>query len=579
MEPEKLMALCKRRGFFWQAFELYGGARGLYDYGPLGALLKHNFQDIWKRHYVVGEGFFEIDSPNLSPEDVFAASGHLAEFSDYMVQCQECSEAFRADHLVEKVAENPDSLPPEELSRLIKDNDIKCQRCGGGLGEPESFNLMFKSAMGAGKGRTAYLRPETAQGIFVNFQGLYRYGRDKLPFGVVQLGRGYRNEIAPRQGLLRMREFNMAEVEVFVRPEEKTWPLFFEVAGDKTVLVANTQAEGQGQTMTFAEAVENKIIANEAVAYFMARTRRILLEAGVDDARLRFRQHLADEMAHYASDCWDAEALLGYGWVELVGIADRGSFDLSAHIKHSGRELAAFDRYDEPKEMEVTEVRPNISKLGPAFKGKAKAIAAGLEALDAGDIPAEGPATVTVDGEEHTIERDYFQVVTETRKETGRWFVPHVIEPSYGVDRILYTVLDHSITEGKDAKGEPYTVLKLPPGVAPIKVGVFPLMSKPELAPQARKIEKFLKDAGLVIMYDDSGSIGRRYARADEVGVPFCVTIDYEGLEDATATIRDRDTTRQKRFAVNDIPDAVRELLAGRVDSSCWELPTATDDA
>jgi glycyl-tRNA synthetase len=423
---------------------------------------------------------------------------------------------------------------------------------------------MFKTNIGPGSDRVGYLRPETAQGIFVNFPNLYRYNREKMPLGVIQTGRGYRNEIAPRQGMIRMREFNMMEVELFVDPDDKDWPGFPGIEGEELVLVPNTGEETL--RMTVGRAVEEGIIANRVLAYFIHTTKQLLVRLGVDPARLRFRQHLPDEMAHYAADCWDAEVLLSYGWTEITGIADRGCWDLSRHAQFSGTDLTHFRRFDEPREVETERVRARHKALGPAFKGRAKAVAAALEAVSPSEV-RDGRLTVIADGEETVLTDEYFEVVKVTEKAAGERVVPHVIEPSHGLDRIFYSVLEHAYAH--DAEKD-YTVLRLRPEVAPVKLGVFPLMERDGLDGLARRIYGEVHDHRVEAYYDGSGTIGRRYARMDEIGTPWCVTVDYASVEDGpdrgTVTIRDRDTTEQRRIRIEDVRPVVEGLLEGRLD-------------
>ncbi len=558
VDPSELLGLCKRRGFIWPSFEIYGGVAGMFDYGPLGCALRNNIVDVWRSIYKGREGFVEIDSETVNPREVFKASGHVDEFADLITYCTKCQAPFRADHLVKAYYDNPDVLSPEELDQAFIDHNVKCPECGGDLGKVEEFNLMFKTNIGPGSARIGYLRPETAQGIFVNFNNLYRYNREKLPLGVIQTGRGYRNEIAPRQGMIRMREFNMMEVELFVDPEDKDWPRFPKIENETITLVPNTTCEPV--TMTIKEAVEKGIIANRVLAYFVNTTKQFLIRLGIDPARLRFRQHLKDEMAHYAADCWDAEVLLSYGWTEIVGIADRGNWDLSRHAQFSGQDLTHFKKYDEPRETEIEKIQPNSKLVGPTFKAKAKAVS---EAISAQPISAivDGKLRITVDGEDIELGSEYFEIIKRKEKVAGERVIPHVIEPSHGLDRIFYSVLEHAYTY--DEK-EDYVVLRLAPAVAPIKVGVFPLMEKDGLDVLAQRIYENVHTSRVEAYYDGSGTIGRRYARMDEVGTPWCITVDYDSLKDNTVTIRDRDSTEQKRIPVDDVPKIIDELLAGR---------------
>jgi glycyl-tRNA synthetase len=555
MDPQELLSLCKRRGFLWPAYDIYGGIGGLYDYGPLGAALKLNIENYWRKLYVQGEGFQEIQCPIVAPEPVFKASGHVDAFSDMYVECTTCGETYRADHLAKGMHDNPATLNEEQLGKLLRHSDIRCEACKGELTSPKRFNLMFKTSIGAGKGKVAYLRPETAQGMFVNFAQVYRFGRDKLPVGAVQIGRAFRNEISPRQGLIRLREFNLMEAELFVHPENKTWPRFKQVKDQAIPLLPNS---GDPRTMRLDDAVKAKVIGNEVLAYFVWLTYKFATDIGLDAKRLRFRQHEKTEMAHYAVDCWDLEAEIGYGWTELVGVADRGSYDVQAHIKHSEADLTAFERFDEAKEVEQEIVKPKFDALGPLFKGKARAVAEAIGRLSPDATKGKDKVFVVVDGEKITIPSSCFEIETRKEKVSGRKLVPHVIEPSYGVDRILYSVLDHAFRKKDD-----YITLGLRGVVAPVKAGVFPLMAKDGLDTIATELFGALTSAGLDVYYDDSGSIGRRYARMDEIGTPCCVTVDYDTISDGTVTIRERDSTEQVRIQKELVPKAVGMVVSG----------------
>ena len=557
----ELLALCKRRGFIYPSFEVYGGVAGMFDYGPLGCTLKNNIVEAWRAIYKGREGFIEIDSETVNPKDVFKASGHVDNFADLITYCQKCQAPFRADHMVKGFYDNPDILTPKELEEAFVKHKIKCPECGGDLGPVDEFNLMFKTNIGPGSARVGYLRPETAQGIFVNYLNLYRYNREKLPLGVIQTGRSYRNEIAPRQGMIRMREFNQMEVELFVDPEDKDWAKFPEIENEKLDLIPNTTLKLT--TMTVKEAVEKGVIANRVLAYFVYTTKQLLVGLGIDPARLRFREHEKDEMAHYAADCWDAEVLLSYGWTEIVGIADRGCWDLSRHAQFSGQDMTHFKKFDVPKEVEMDKVKAKNKALGPRFKGQAKDVAAAIEALTPADVK-DGKIKVTVNGEEIELDGESFEVVHVKEKVAGERVIPHVIEPSHGLDRIFYSVLEHAYEY--DEK-EDYTILRLQPKVAPIKVGVFPLMEKDGLDDVARDIYNKVHVSGAEAYYDGSGTIGKRYARMDEIGTPWCITVDYESVEDGpnkgTVTIRDRDSKDQKRIKASEAKEIIDKLLAG----------------
>ncbi len=591
MGADDLLSLAKRRGFFWPSYEIYGGTAGFYDYGPLGSRLKSNVENIWRRYYVQEEGFFEINCPAITPEVVFEASGHLAEFSDLMVQCKKCGQFFRADHVLEEAGVEVSAATAEVVGRLLlKEAGVKCPNCSNHqFGPPQPFNLMFGTMTGPGSaGRKSYMRPETAQGMFLNFQALLRHNRERLPFGAVQLGRGYRNEISPRQALIRLREFNMAEAEVFVHPEDKSWPRFEKVKDTVLRLLAQ---DGVEYKLTAGEAVEKGMMANQALAYFIVRTQDMFYEFGIDPEKFKFRQHRKDEMAHYASDCWDGEALTSLGWIEIVGIADRGCFDLSAHIERSGQDLDFFEAYDKPREEQIAEVKPIHKVLGPMFREKAKAVAQALESFDATELNTEDNneknLTITLGNTEISVPPEAYTVVRELRKVSGRRLVPHVIEPSYGIDRIIFTILEHALETGDDG----YKTLKLTAPVAPIQVAIFPLIGKNVLVSKAREVEELLRVANMAVAYDDGGSIGRRYARMDEVGTPYCVTVDFEGVEGRTeqgskngesslaesVTIRDRDSKKQTRVPINELATTLKNYLKTPPDTSGWEKATAAE--
>jgi glycyl-tRNA synthetase len=414
---------------------------------------------------------------------------------------------------------------------------------------------MFSTTIGVGDGRKAFLRPETAQGIFTNFHLLYQYSRKKLPFGVVQIGRGYRNEISPRQGTLRQREFSMAEAEIFFDPQEKIHPLF-DLIKDKELILFDNEKELK---ITVADAVKKKIINNQALAYYVYLTQDFLLSAGVDPKKFRFRKHAADELAHYATECWDAELYSErFGWVECVGIADRSAYDLNAHIVSSGVDMYALRPFEEAREVKVKKVIPKMNILGPRFAGKAGKIKEQLEQMDAATVKK---ITVSVDGQSIDIPKDCYEIVEMKEKQSGEKFVPHVIEPSYGIDRVLYFLLEHNYVEGKK-KDEEYTILKLNPLVAPIKVGVFPLIGDDKLIAVAKEIDSTLRKEGIATFYDESGTIGRRYARMDEIGTPFCITVDHDSLNDQKVTVRDRDTTKQERKQIQDVPSYIKKEIS-----------------
>ncbi|HLE59096.1 MAG TPA: glycine--tRNA ligase [Candidatus Limnocylindria bacterium] len=433
-----IVSLAKRRGFIFPSSEIYGGIGGFWDYGPLGVELKNNVKAAWWRAMVqLRDDIVGLDAAIVMNPRVWEASGHVAGFSDPLVDCRNCKLRFRADDL---------KGPPAEVA---------CPNCGqrGTLTEARQFNLMFETRVGPVEesASVAYLRPETAQGIFVNFDNVATSTRRRLPFGIAQIGKSFRNEITPGNFIFRLREFEQMEMEFFVPPaDEDRW---FE--------------------------------------YWVAERMRWWTDAmGIAPDRLRLRPHDADELSHYSRQTTDIEYLFPMGWSELEGVADRTDFDLKAHAAASGKALSLFD------------------------------------------------------------------------EATGEHVVPYVIEPAMGVDRAVLTALLDGYAEEQVA-GEKRVVLRLRPSLAPIKVAVLPLLrNRPELVERARALTVDLK-ARMAATYDDTASIGKLYRRQDEIGTPFCVTVDVDSLTDGAATIRERDSMTQERVALEAVPDRLAGLLAG----------------
>ena len=445
---EKLVSLCKRRGFVFQSSEIYGGTGSVWDYGPLGVELKKNLKDRWWFSMVRARDDIEgLDAAILMHPKVWEASGHVAGFTDPLVDCRNCKKRFRADD--PKIKGTPGQP------------DAQCPACGmkGTLSEPRLFNLMFKTFMGPveDSAATVYLRPETAQGIFVNFLNVQQATRQKVPFGIAQIGKAFRNEITPGNFIFRTREFEQMEMQFFVDP---------------------TQAAGGKTDMEWFE-------------YWKAQRMDWHRSLGLDQDRLSFHAHEQGELAHYAKAAFDIQFDFGgtLGFQEIEGVHHRGDFDLSRHQEFSGKKLEYFDQ----------------------------------------------PA--------------------------NRRFTPFVIETSVGADRTTLAALVNAYREETvEGEDEGRTLLKLAPWLAPVKAGIFPLVKKDGMPEYAEKLAGELRRA-FPVFYDESGAIGRRYRRQDEIGTPFCVTVDGQTMADNTVTIRDRDTLKQERVA----SDRVRDIIAGRV--------------
>ncbi|TNM96623.1 hypothetical protein fugu_016284 [Takifugu bimaculatus] len=571
VDRTKMEDTLKRRFFYDQAFAIYGGVSGLYDFGPMGCALKNNILQVWRQHFIQEEQILEIDCTMLTPEPVLKTSGHVDKFADYMVKDVKNGECFRADHLLkahlqklmsdkkctaekkaemEEVVTQMDNYTQQELSDLFVKYNVKSPTTGNDLTPPISFNLMFQTSIGPGGkyARVPYLRPETAQGIFLNFKRLLEFNQGKLPFAAAQIGNSFRNEISPRSGLIRVREFTMAEIEHFVDPKEKVHQKFANVA-DLEILLYSSKAQTSGQSaevMKLGDAVEQGVINNSVLGYFIGRIYLYLIKVGVAKDKLRFRQHMDNEMAHYACDCWDAETKTSYvsgrlgtrsptvvmnltgtslytqGWIEIVGCADRSCYDLACHAR-------------------VTKFEPNKGALGKAYKKDAKIAMDFLSMCDECYITDQekllnetGEFTIETEGKTFKLTKDMVSVKRFQKTMHVEEVIPNVIEPSFGIGRIMYTIFEHTfhVREGDEQ----------------------------------RTVTEELTRNGVSHKVDDSsGSIGRRYARTDEIGVAFGITIDFDTVNKTphTATLRDRDSMRQIRAEVSELPGIIRDLANG----------------
>ncbi len=561
--------LARRRGFFWQSYEIYGGASGFATYGYLGARLKQNIERKLRELFVYKLGIMEIESPVVAPEKVFEASGHIEHFKEPMVECQKCKKRFRADHLLRDIAKMSDAdaekLSLTELKETIKKQKIRCPECAGTFGEPKLFLTMFKTTIGPYSDAVGYGRPEAAQGIFVEFKRLYEMAREKLPFGAMQIGRALRNEISPRQGLIRLREFTIGDLEFFFDPEEPNCYLLKDVENETLrLLLARDRLKGSEKLteVTVKETLRKGYIKSEWQAVFMALEKKLLIELGVPAEKQRFIEKHPWERAHYSSQTFDQEVLVErWDWVEVNACSCRTDYDLKRHAEFSGQDMYVFKEYEKPVEKEQIVIKPVMAKLGPVFKNEAGKVAEMLSKTD----PEEMEAALKKDGcftfGKYKILPEHVDIRHEKTVERGRRFTPYVIEPTFGSDRLFYVAFEYAYRVKEDR-----SMLSFPRDIAPIQVGVYPLVSKDRLPEKALKLHKMLLDEGLVAEYDDAGSIGRRYARADEAGIPLGITIDYDTLKDETVTIRDRDTWKQVRTRVAELPELLHRYFRWKIN-------------
>jgi len=567
---EIISELARRRGFFWPSCEIYGGVSGFITIGPLGSMLKRRIEDKFRDFFIRRLGLFEIESPVIVPEKVFEASGHIDAFREPMVECNECKRKFRADHLLQELAGMSDTetekLSLQELTSEIDKRGVHCPECGGEFGEPKHFMTMFTTTIGPYSEAIGYGRPEAAQGIFIEFKRLYEYARERLPFGVAQIGHALRNEISPRQGPIRLREFTIMDLEFFFDPNEPQCPMLKEVENEALRLIpAENKLKGIKELteVTVKEALGKGYIKAEWQAFFMASSKRFLAELGVSEDKQRFIEKLDWERAHYSTQGFDQEVYLDrWGWVEVSGHNYRTDYDLKRHMEFSGVDMRAFKEYEKPVMTEEVTVKPVVSKIGPAFKAEATSVVKLLADMDPRELEGSFNTKGYYMAKSFKILPEHVKITRKRAKAKGRRFVPHVVEPSFGSDRLSYVTIEYAYTtrEGR-------ALLSLPRDLAPIQVGVYPLVRKGGLPEKARQVHQMLISEGFMVEYDEVGSIGRRYARADEVGTPLGITIDYQTIKDNTVTIRDRDTWKQVRNEVRKLPELLHAYFQYKIES------------
>ena len=589
----------KRRFFVVPSFLIYNGVAGLYDFGPTGCALKNNIESFWREHFILEDNLLEISGTCITPEIVLKTSGHVDKFTDYAVKDIKTGQCFRADKLIKEWIEKEkkkkkltteklkeldeliikiDNYEEKELDEIIERNNICSPDTGNKLSKSYKFNLMFETQIGPTGGSSGFLRPETAQGHFVNFKHLLDFNNNRIPFGSASIGLGFRNEIAPRSGLLRVREFTMAEIEYFVDPLKKEHKKFNSIKDLKLPLwSAKNQLSGKSveYEITLGEAVEKKIIDNETLGYFLGKTYLFLIEIGIQKDGIRFRQHTPKEMAHYASDCWDAEIETSYGWIEVAGHADRTCFDLSHHTEISGVDLVASRPLKETKIIKGIKVIPNKAVIFKNFtdKEKAKKLCEKLNNISEEeklnlmkDYEQNEKIKIDIDGENIVLDKSEIKMERFEQNIHEEKYYPNVIEPSFGIGRIVYCVMEHCFkVREKDSRR---TYFDFPPLIAPYKASILPLLENEKFFEYIEPIRKVLVQNGISYRIDEIDSIGRRYARTDEIGIPFGITIDDITLKDKTVTLREIDTMKQIRVPIDEVGIIIKNCC-NRIEK--WE--------
>ncbi|MCP8320797.1 MAG: glycine--tRNA ligase [archaeon] len=560
-KAEKLAELARRRGFFWQALEIYGGVGGFVSFGELGVKLKEKIIRLWRDYFIHKHSFTEVDTPLIAPYIVFEASGHVGSFKDPMAECSKCHKKFRADHLLMEFNRHiSEGMSIEDIEEEMNKGDVKCPECGNTKWSVGHFLTMFRTTIGPYSESEGFMRPETAQGMFTEFKRLYEISRGKMPLGVVQIGKAFRNEISPRQGVIRLREFSMMEIELFFDPLNPKCPLIEQVENEELRILPEDLVEKgveEPLIMNVKDALSKGVIKQEWLAYFMTLSKKFVRKLGIPEDKQRFHAKLPSERAHYSAQTYDHEVLFDkFGWVEVAGHAYRTDYDLSSHTKKSSIDLSVSVQLKEPIKVKHLKMNVNAKRIREIFPDEFYDIMKRLKEMSPEDVKREMDVNKAIIVEGFKLPMDVIEFIDVEEEVKVRRFTPHVVEPSFGVERLIYATLEYAYWEKEER-----VILRIPPYLAPIQAAVFPLVSRERLQEKSIAIWEDLRRKGIDAIYDDSGSIGRRYARSDEIGVPFSITIDYQTLDDDTVTVRDRDTWEQKRVKVKDLYEYLLRLL------------------
>ena len=574
-KQQKLKTCLQENHYIIPSYQSYGGLSGYQDYGILGTRVKSKFIELWKNEFINdnSDTIVEIETPNVMPYDTLKASGHVDRFTDYIVNDSN-GVCHRADHLVKKwfrenkmdsMADTVDAMSLSELETHI--NKYKMLPSKTDIKHTvERKNLMFEVPSTTNSNGIDFLRPEQAQGIFVNFKSCQQFLQKEPPFGIAQVGKSYRKEISPQQ-YTRMREFYQAEIEYFVDPLNKTHNNFDKY---KDICIPLMTSDMQMNNITtvnmisIEEAVNKKMISHKLMAYFLAKIYLFGLKIGLHKDKIRFRQHLPHEMSHYASECWDLETYVNGDWLECVGCADRGDYDLQCHSKSSNVKFTAKRMFETPKINITYKAKPDMKKIGNKHKEDAAKIAQYCNNFSQEELrdfkgSEAWEIIYCINGKDYSINSDICQIIEEKKTITHEEYTPHVLEPSFGVDRILYSIFEQNFWAREN--DEQRIVLSLPYVLVPYDVAVFALSKHETLTPKVTEIKNILSSNGFKCYMDNSNTnIGKRYSRVDEMGLKFVVTIDFDTLTDNKVTIRERDSTNQIRVEINSLSKEITNL-------------------
>lgn len=587
-KQQRLKTILQENSYILPSYQLYGGYAGFQDYGILGVRLKNNLIQEWRKFFISDqENVYEIETPNIMTYNMLKASGHVDRFTDFIVN-DDNGNCYRADHLaknwftehnMKNLADQVDSFDKQKLEFYIN----KYEMIKGPFDKDSNKNLpvkvlvknlMFEVApantTNSTQNKVDFLRPEIAQGIILNFKSCQQFLQKEASFGIAQIGRSYRKEISPRP-FTRMREFWQAEIEYFTDPKNKYHPLY-ETIKDISIPLLTQEMQLQENynplKIKIEDALSNGLVNNQLLAYYLGKIYLFVTKIGLKEDKIRLRQHLPSEMAHYATECWDLDALVDGEWLECIGCADRGSYDLQGHANSTSVSLKSKRILETPITQKVLKIKPDLKKISQRYKELTQKIAKHFNNLSQSEIKEiqqtmqkeNESIYIYIDNSVCVLTKDLIKIEEDINKIYYEEYYPHIIEPSFGIDRLIYATLEQNFWSRKEDSNR--TVLSLPYFLAPYDVAVFQLSKNEKLNNKVDSIVKLLRDNNFNCYTDNSSvGIGKKYVRCDEIGIKFAITVDFDSLNDEKVTIRDRDKMKQVRIDINDIVETLSLML------------------